>query len=1022
MVVTYSDAILRTFVAQICRDMGWHASHETPLEVLTQITAQYVRQLSKQCVRFANHCGRQKPIFDDMQLAFNHFNIDLNELKDYIKCVESQPLDILVPKYPIKNVANRVITNTGESEDRPEWYNEWMPPLRESRQPEGTDDRGEQNRANDETLQDSLLSPSSTSQMAGDVGSTSPLRSTVDTFSFLRDLHSSITQREGRLPDTQRIIESEESRENSPEKEIKVEDKPKLEEKEIKDKKKEKDKKKKDKMLFKGLKDKSLKFKHKKLTIKPIKGKKEVKTLKDRIKIKDLPQQRSYSPLSIKVVGLSTGTPTATSTPTMARSPASITSPNDTLKSTNTSLDSCIEAVIDRICCSNDNEVNIKDKEEEEIPKRKYKIKKEDSIEKSYKKNKKDNASNDKMMNDIFDEVVRQSESALMSPNKRSPYHTMSPKVKTEAISSPIQSKHNVHNFDDDEAAKTLVLMAGEKTVSKRKKNKASISVVTSAATACSSPSNDSNSSAFQSAMSAFPKVSPGSSPLSPNMLSTNQNPFIPTRQLFARGDHSSPPLLTPAVSQSMSTESSYGPPPVLTKPKTLAEKKALPPEIENAPLIKKEKDKENKTEKKEKEKNKKEDKKSLKQKNKKFKSKAHISDDSSSEEETKPKINIKLGSKASVPKAPNDKLAIKTTVESKAPIKTLLSPKHNVQNPEEVPQKKKEDQKRTKDDIKPEIKTKEESCILIRETITVKTEGDSGKVWICPSCKLPDDGSPMIGCDTCDDWYHYACVGIKVAPEKDESWFCEKCVKKQQQIESKFIKKKEPPPTSVTPPKKEPKPSNKPPAMRPRGRPRKDSTTAFVAQKIEKLQTSDEELINTSKGKHKPKEQKNTKVHEEEEEGEYICPQCDKPDDGTPMIGCDKCDKWYHWQCVGILTEPKADSNWMCPRCKKKKQIVSAPPKPLVVPKSISTSPIIALTKYGASGSSQSSQWQCPECKLSVDNTKPSICCDDCDCWYHWSCVGITQAPREEESWFCKACYDKQAIIAYKYAKVRRI
>ena len=27
-------------------------------------------------------------------------------------------------------------------------------------------------------------------------------------------------------------------------------------------------------------------------------------------------------------------------------------------------------------------------------------------------------------------------------------------------------------------------------------------------------------------------------------------------------------------------------------------------------------------------------------------------------------------------------------------------------------------------------------------------------QVWICPACGKQDDGSPMIGCDQCDDWY----------------------------------------------------------------------------------------------------------------------------------------------------------------------------------------------------------------------------------------------------------------------------
>ena len=34
-------------------------------------------------------------------------------------------------------------------------------------------------------------------------------------------------------------------------------------------------------------------------------------------------------------------------------------------------------------------------------------------------------------------------------------------------------------------------------------------------------------------------------------------------------------------------------------------------------------------------------------------------------------------------------------------------------------------------------------------------------KVWICPTCKMPDDGSPMIGCDICDDWYHWSVYNL---------------------------------------------------------------------------------------------------------------------------------------------------------------------------------------------------------------------------------------------------------------------
>ncbi|XP_052284872.1 transcription initiation factor TFIID subunit 3-like isoform X1 [Dreissena polymorpha] len=66
----------------------------------------------------------------------------------------------------------------------------------------------------------------------------------------------------------------------------------------------------------------------------------------------------------------------------------------------------------------------------------------------------------------------------------------------------------------------------------------------------------------------------------------------------------------------------------------------------------------------------------------------------------------------------------------------------------------------------------------VILETVGSFVNESGEKIWICPSCTMQDDGSPMIGCDSCDDWYHWACVGIKVAPEEEESWYCSKCFK----------------------------------------------------------------------------------------------------------------------------------------------------------------------------------------------------------------------------------------------------
>ncbi|GFU29408.1 transcription initiation factor TFIID subunit 3 [Nephila pilipes] len=69
----------------------------------------------------------------------------------------------------------------------------------------------------------------------------------------------------------------------------------------------------------------------------------------------------------------------------------------------------------------------------------------------------------------------------------------------------------------------------------------------------------------------------------------------------------------------------------------------------------------------------------------------------------------------------------------------------------------------------------------VITETVGTIVDESGNKIWICPACSRADDGSPMIGCDECDDWYHWVCVGIVVPPKEEENWFCVRCIAKRQ-------------------------------------------------------------------------------------------------------------------------------------------------------------------------------------------------------------------------------------------------
>ncbi|XP_053572412.1 transcription initiation factor TFIID subunit 3 isoform X2 [Bombina bombina] len=81
----------------------------------------------------------------------------------------------------------------------------------------------------------------------------------------------------------------------------------------------------------------------------------------------------------------------------------------------------------------------------------------------------------------------------------------------------------------------------------------------------------------------------------------------------------------------------------------------------------------------------------------------------------------------------------------------------------------------------------------VVTETVSTYVIRDEwgNQIWICPGCNKADDGSPMIGCDGCDDWYHWPCVGISDEPPENEQWFCTTCFSKKKDKKHKKRKHK---------------------------------------------------------------------------------------------------------------------------------------------------------------------------------------------------------------------------------------
>lgn len=131
MSADYSRAVLRMVVAQICQTIGWHSINSTPLEFMVDLMQEYILRISKLTHQYAEVLGRTEPNLDDLGLAFRHMNIDIQELAEYVKNVDSVPCSITVPKFPVKreNHLNFLKPGSREVVTRPVHIHEHLPAM-----------------------------------------------------------------------------------------------------------------------------------------------------------------------------------------------------------------------------------------------------------------------------------------------------------------------------------------------------------------------------------------------------------------------------------------------------------------------------------------------------------------------------------------------------------------------------------------------------------------------------------------------------------------------------------------------------------------------------------------------------------------------------------------------------------------------------------------------------------------------------------------------------------------------------
>ncbi|CDW58410.1 Transcription initiation factor TFIID subunit 3 [Trichuris trichiura] len=71
-------------------------------------------------------------------------------------------------------------------------------------------------------------------------------------------------------------------------------------------------------------------------------------------------------------------------------------------------------------------------------------------------------------------------------------------------------------------------------------------------------------------------------------------------------------------------------------------------------------------------------------------------------------------------------------------------------------------------------------------------------------------------------------------------------------------------------------------------------------------------------------------------------------------------------------------------------------------------TAPVCSLVATSSPKRAQqsNSDWYCPVCFKGDREDVDMVCCDSCNCWFHYDCVGLEAAP-STPAWFCQRCTD---------------